>query len=364
MISSSNPVSPPVTIGFSKSSVCLKATVSFTIFSLVHYNLSHCTTSRVQNFATASALPFAPHLCFVTNFCRRHSPSLASCLAGLSVTIYSSDIETAITCQGVYGAKQNRPDLSPSPPAEMTHQQWPCLPPHLGKVPLVTTFWDGHGNVEFRGLNSIKPSALSSNFILSASLEVKLEFEIYLVSSVSFVGFKRGRGRGGFGVEYAKAEPFVIFPDITLPDRKSISEDKQFNDRFDKFWKTSIYHLGDGPKNKKSHERGSFYDYLVLRPDNFPKELLGDTPRERPVKRAKWTQDADLHKLEVLEKLEAKLKAEGKEEKKEGVGDDEAEECEGEDSDNGDYDKMKKSIKANCPNVFVQEIEHSPIFPL
>ena len=29
------------------------------------------------------------------------------------------------------------------------------------------------------------------------------------------------------------------------------------------------------PKNKKSHERGSFYDYLVLRPDNFPKELLG-----------------------------------------------------------------------------------------
>lgn len=29
------------------------------------------------------------------------------------------------------------------------------------------------------------------------------------------------------------------------------------------------------PKKKKSHERGSFYDYLVLRPDNFPKELLG-----------------------------------------------------------------------------------------
>ncbi|CAF1960609.1 unnamed protein product [Brassica napus] len=268
---------------------------------------------------------------------------------------------------------------------------------------------------------------LSSNFILSASLEVKLEFEIHIVSSMAYRGRGRGRGRGGFGVEYAKAEPFVIFPDITLPDRKSISEDKQFNDRFDKFWKTSIYHLGDGvskkesesldierfsdtlkPKKKKSHERGSFYDYLVLRPDNFPKELLGDTPRERPVKRAKWTQDADLHKLEVLEKLGAKLKAERKEEK--GEGDDEAEESEGEDSDNGDYDKtkdfddddddynkpedndskhhlytrlytcklremiltlffvfcqqMKKSIKANCPHVLVQELEHSPIFPL
>ncbi|KAF3597486.1 hypothetical protein DY000_02022417 [Brassica cretica] len=227
--------------------------------------------------------------------------------------------------------------------------------------------WKPNHSKDFYLLSDICPhtfwlnecdESLSSNFILSASLEVKLEFEIHIVSSMAYRGRGRGRGRGGFGVEYAKAEPFVIFPDIALPDRKSISEDKQFNDRFDKFWKTSIYHLGDGvskkesesldierfsdtlkPKKKKSHERGSFYDYLVLRPDNFPKELLGDTPRERPVKRAKWTQDADLHKLEVLEKLGAKLKAERKEEK--GEGDDEAEESEGEDSDNGDYDKTK-----------------------
>ncbi|CAF1915978.1 unnamed protein product [Brassica oleracea var. botrytis] len=176
----------------------------------------------------------------------------------------------------------------------------------------------------------------------------------------------RGRGRGGFGgfgVEYAKAEPFVIFPDITLPDRKSISDDtqllKNFN-FFERFWKSSPYHLGDGvskkesesldierfsdtlkPKKKKSNERGSFYDYLVLRPDNFPKELLGDTRRERPVKRARWTQDADLQKLEALEKLEAKLKAEGKEENEEGEGDEEVEESEGEDSENGDYDQNK-----------------------
>ncbi|CAN6931597.1 unnamed protein product [Brassica oleracea] len=40
------------------------------------------------------------------------------------------------------------------------------------------------------GLDPTKPSALSSNFILSASLEVKLELEIHLVSSVSLVGFK------------------------------------------------------------------------------------------------------------------------------------------------------------------------------
>ncbi|KAG2269375.1 hypothetical protein Bca52824_063930 [Brassica carinata] len=56
--------------------------------------------------------------------------------------------------------------------------------------PSATTCWARHGNVEFRGLDPTKPSALSPNFILSASLEVKLELEIHLVSSVSLVGFK------------------------------------------------------------------------------------------------------------------------------------------------------------------------------
>ncbi|WZZ68912.1 hypothetical protein YC2023_080282 [Brassica napus] len=58
------------------------------------------------------------------------------------------------------------------------------------RSPSVTNCWAQHGNVEFQGLDPIKPSVLSSNFILSASLEVKLELEIHLVSSVSFVGFK------------------------------------------------------------------------------------------------------------------------------------------------------------------------------
>ncbi|KAJ4903812.1 Uncharacterized protein Rs2_17763 [Raphanus sativus] len=52
------------------------------------------------------------------------------------------------------------------------------------------TCWAQHGNVEFRGLDPIKPSSPSSIFILSTSLEVKLELEIHLVSSVSCVGFK------------------------------------------------------------------------------------------------------------------------------------------------------------------------------
>ncbi|KAJ4872033.1 Uncharacterized protein Rs2_09862 [Raphanus sativus] len=55
LISASNPVSPPVTIGCSKSSVCLNAAVSFAARSPFHHNLSRCATSRVQTFATASA---------------------------------------------------------------------------------------------------------------------------------------------------------------------------------------------------------------------------------------------------------------------------------------------------------------------
>uniref|UniRef100_A0A0D3C342 RRM domain-containing protein n=1 Tax=Brassica oleracea var. oleracea TaxID=109376 RepID=A0A0D3C342_BRAOL len=58
------------------------------------------------------------------------------------------------------------------------------------RSPLATTCWARHGNVEFRGFDPTKPSALSSNFILNASLEVKLELEIHLVSLVSLVGFK------------------------------------------------------------------------------------------------------------------------------------------------------------------------------
>lgn len=39
-------------------------------------------------------------------------------------------------------------------------------------------------------MDPIKPSALSSNFILSVSLEAKIELEMHLVFSVILVGFK------------------------------------------------------------------------------------------------------------------------------------------------------------------------------
>ncbi|KAF3536953.1 hypothetical protein F2Q69_00021032 [Brassica cretica] len=66
--------------------------------------------------------------------------------------------------------------------------------------------------------------------------------------------------------------------------------------------------------------------------------------RERPLKRARWTQDADLQKLDDFEKLEAKsnfekLEAKSKEENEQGEDGDEVGESEGEDSDNRDYDQ-------------------------
>ncbi|EFH63199.1 predicted protein [Arabidopsis lyrata subsp. lyrata] len=79
--------------------------------------------------------------------------------------------------------------------------------------------------------------------------------------------------------------------------------------------------------------------FFFLDPDNFPKQLLGETRRERHVKRAKWSQEADLQKLDVFEKLEAKSNAEGKEEKEEGEDDEEVDESQGEEYDNRDYDQ-------------------------
>ncbi|KFK30687.1 hypothetical protein AALP_AA6G014900 [Arabis alpina] len=175
-------------------------------------------------------------------------------------------------------------------------------------------------------------------------------------------GRGRGRGRGSFGgIGYTPPKPFVIFPEITLPDPNTITKDTKLVSSyfsFQKFWRNSSYYLGDGvskqenesldierfsdaldPKKKKSSNKsGSFYDYLVLRPDNFPKELLGDARRERPTKRAKWSVVPDFKKLDVFEKLEEKLKAEGKEENEE-EGEEEVEESDEEDSDNGDYDQ-------------------------
>ncbi|KAL0752840.1 hypothetical protein Bca101_090508 [Brassica carinata] len=92
----------------------------------------------------------------------------------------------------------------------------------------VTTCWARHGNVEFRVLDPIKPSALSSNLISpSASLEVKLELEIHLVYSVSHVGFKVDRtcfsaklsqiGLSSLNVVYGSGASHLKFLPVNIP---------------------------------------------------------------------------------------------------------------------------------------------------
>ncbi|XP_010556661.1 PREDICTED: transcription termination factor 4, mitochondrial [Tarenaya hassleriana] len=178
---------------------------------------------------------------------------------------------------------------------------------------------------------------------------------------MAFRGRGRGRGFGGRGggFGYAKQEPFELFPEIELPDRKAITTDPELVAgyfKFEKFWRNSPYYLGDGvskkenvsvdierysdwSKPKSKSKRGSFYDYLILRPDNFPKELLGDSRRERPVKKARWSQEADIKKLDIFEKLEEKYKKSGKEDEVGEEAEEEPEEDEAEYSDDGDYNQ-------------------------
>lgn len=183
----------------------------------------------------------------------------------------------------------------------------------------------------------------------------------------------RGRGRGGYGrggvggFGIAKQEPFVLFPDIELPDVSSVPEEKNLvirNARLQNYWKSSPYYLEDiVPRKSQSTDIERFSDRVRLRTtlkrdpleqilrltsDNFPLELLqgmkGATHNKRKVR---WNPESDMQKLELFEKLEKKLEGQdekGGKEKKEGENEDEDDEggeeaAEEEFSDDGDYNQ-------------------------
>ncbi|PPD80149.1 hypothetical protein GOBAR_DD22927 [Gossypium barbadense] len=144
---------------------------------------------------------------------------------------------------------------------------------------------------------------------------------------MSFRGRGRGRGRGfggrGFG-GYVPPEPFVLFPDIELPDVKAVPEEKillVWNSRLLNYWKASPYYLeehvskksqsmdierfSDWGKPKNTSKRDSLNQVLQLQSHNFPKELIGDSKRaQRSAKRMRWNLDSGLEKLDVFEKFE------------------------------------------------------------
>ncbi|MBA0651016.1 hypothetical protein Goklo_018388, partial [Gossypium klotzschianum] len=158
---------------------------------------------------------------------------------------------------------------------------------------------------------------------------------------MSFRGRGRGRGRGfggrGFG-GYVPPEPFVLFPDIELPDVKAVPEEKilvVWNSRLLNYWKASPYYLeehvskksqsmdierfSDWGKPKNTSKRDSLNQVLQLQSHNFPKELIGelssfpllvrlqsnigisDSKRaQRSAKRMRWNLDSGLKRKHVF----------------------------------------------------------------
>ncbi|XP_015572822.1 DNA-directed RNA polymerase III subunit RPC7 [Ricinus communis] len=188
---------------------------------------------------------------------------------------------------------------------------------------------------------------------------------------MSFRGRGRGRGRfgggrGGFGFGFARQEPFVEFPEVELPDRKAVKEERVLvvgNAKLVAFWKSSPYYLeetiskksqsmdverfSDWGKSKTSLKRDALGNFLQLRSSNFPKELIAGAKWERPnPKKVRWDPNSDLQKWDLFEKLEQKHQGreeKGQKENKEGEDeeeddDEEAEEAE-EDFSDDDYNQ-------------------------
>uniref|UniRef100_A0A2N9GIK2 DNA-directed RNA polymerase III subunit n=1 Tax=Fagus sylvatica TaxID=28930 RepID=A0A2N9GIK2_FAGSY len=125
----------------------------------------------------------------------------------------------------------------------------------------------------------------------------------------------RGRGRGGFGggggFGYAKQEPFVLFPDIELPNIKSVTIEKSLvlaDNKLQNFWKDSAYYLEETvPKKSQSTDierysarkkwktpvtRDSLSQILEVK--RFPRELIGGWKGQQPSrKKVRWNPESD-----------------------------------------------------------------------
>ncbi|XP_038692554.1 DNA-directed RNA polymerase III subunit RPC7-like isoform X2 [Tripterygium wilfordii] len=184
-------------------------------------------------------------------------------------------------------------------------------------------------------------------------------------------GFGRG-GRGfgrGMGHPRAPQKPVELFPklEVGLPDKEVFDIESKSaiqlvlgSVRLRNYWSSSPYYLEetsskeqstdierfcDRGKPKTTGKRDSITQFLQLNSQNFPRELIGGSNRERPSKRVRWNPDTDLQKLDLLEQMEQKNEGQekGEKEKKEGEdeGDDDedAQEAEEEFSDDGDYNQ-------------------------
>ncbi|OAY53093.1 pheromone-processing carboxypeptidase KEX1 isoform X1 [Manihot esculenta] len=184
-------------------------------------------------------------------------------------------------------------------------------------------------------------------------------------------GRGRGRGRfgGGGGFGYIKQEPFVEFPEIELPDRKAVKEERALvvgNAKLQNFWKSSAYYLeetvsknsqsvdierfSDWGKSKSTSKRDKLNNFLQLTSVHFPAELVqGVKTEQRNPKKVRWNPDSDLKKFDLFEKLEQKYQ--GREEK------DEKEKKEGEDEEEDEDEEVDEAEEEFSDDDYLQNVD-------
>ncbi|GMH17638.1 hypothetical protein Nepgr_019479 [Nepenthes gracilis] len=171
----------------------------------------------------------------------------------------------------------------------------------------------------------------------------------------------RGRGgrwyRGG-GMRYFKQEPFELFPDIELPERRNVTEEEReilmWDLKLQNYWKTSPYNLdeeksedtdierySDRAKKRQRLSRQPLSSYMNLEPGYFPRDLLPGV-KSSGGQKIKLKQKTDLQLDALFEKFEKKdqeLKS-GKESEDEEKDEEKDEDEEsGDFSDDGDYEQ-------------------------
>ncbi|KAF3659471.1 putative serine/threonine-protein kinase-like [Capsicum annuum] len=188
---------------------------------------------------------------------------------------------------------------------------------------------------------------------------------------MAYRGRGRGRGRGQLSFRGAKQLPFELFPEVpNLGNASGVTARITLAARhlkLQKYWNSSPYYLGeesDVLKKTKGMDIERFSDrnlervkskqplahFIRMDPAYVPAELAkGGREVRRAAKRVRWNPEADMQKLDLLEKLDQKSKG-GDEKKKDGDDEDEEqeekiEEEEEEFSDDGDYNQMRPCIE-------------------
>lgn len=176
-----------------------------------------------------------------------------------------------------------------------------------------------------------------------------------------------GRGGGGWrggrsNYQYVRPVPFVLFPEIDLPERHEIDGYSKklykWDIRFNSYYKASSYYLEkkeelkgrkrmhvetySDRKKKKFFTRDPLSQVLYF--DGFAKELVSGKKMRWNPKKTRWNPEADMTQKAFFDELEKKLKEEGKamKEEEESEDDDENEEEDKEsegDFNDGDYNQ-------------------------